>query len=176
MPLIFAALAPAVLAPMILASGHIRSTPDLGQAEGRCRANERGPSFFVNIDGFKDRTGQIKLEVYPANDDDFLEDDNLLIMAGKTFRRVVVPTPKSGPVNLCVRVPGPGPYSVMVLHDRDQDRKFKWTVDGVGFAGNPRLGWSKPKAAKARAVAGDGPTNIDIVLNYRRGFGMSPLK
>ncbi|MEZ5656359.1 MAG: DUF2141 domain-containing protein [Sphingobium sp.] len=152
------------------------STPDLGKREGQCRPDERGPAFLVTPVGIKDRRGTLKLEVYPANDDDFLNDDNLLLMAGKTFRRVEEPVPVSGPIRLCVRVPEAGRYAVSLLHDRNGDHKFKWTVDGIGFANNPRLGWSKPKASRASALAGDGITPISIVLNYRHGLGVAPLK
>ena len=154
----------------------IPSTPDLGKAEGKCRAGESGPSFLVDIVGLKDRTGRIKLEVYPSNDADFLADDNVLVAAGKTFRRVEEALPQSGNLQLCVRVPAAGAYSVMVLHDRDMNRKFGWTVDGIGFGGNPRLGWSKPKAAATRVNAGNGPTRISVVMNYRSGLGVAPLR
>jgi uncharacterized protein (DUF2141 family) len=158
------------------AQAQLRSTPDLGKAEGRCRAGESGPAFLVDVQGLKDRVGNLKLEVYPANDKDFLADDNVLIAAGKTFRRVEVDVPASGVPTLCVRVPGPGRYGVIVLHDRDSNRRFGWRVDGVGFASNPRLGLGKPKAAKASAIAGNSPTRIDIVMNYQRGLGMRPLR
>ena len=165
----------AVLALPLLTAATIPSTPDLGKAAARCRTDENGPAFLVRVEGLKDRQGKLKLEVYPANDKDFLEDDNVLLSAGKTFRRVEVPVPSSGTPQICVRVPGPGTYAVSLLHDRDGDRKFNWRVDGIGFAGNPRLGWNKPKASKASAVVGDDPTPIEIVLNYRRGLGVAPL-
>lgn len=165
----------AAMLPLLAAAAPIRSTPDLGKAEARCRANESGPAFLVDVNGLKDRRGQLKLEVYPANDRDFLADDNLLIAAGKTFRRVEVDVPNAGTPTLCVRVPGPGRYAVTVLHDRDSNRKFGWRVDGIGFASNPKLGLSKPKARVATASAGSAPTRIDIVMNYQRGLGMRPL-
>lgn len=165
----------AALLPLLAAAVPLRSTPDLGKAEGRCRAGESGPAFLVGVNGLKDRSGMLKLEVYPANDKDFLADDNVLIAAGKTFRRVEVATPDNGTPTLCVRVPGPGRYGVTVLHDRDSNRKFGWRVDGIGFAGNPKLGLSKPKAARASATAGGSPTRIEVVMNYQRGLGMRPL-
>ena len=153
------------------------STPDLGQAEGRCRPHEPGPALIVSVEGLKDRQGVLKLEVYPANDHDFLEDDNKLIMAGKTFRRVVKAVPVSGPVHLCVRLPAPGIYSVSLLHDRNDNHRFDLSKDGVGFTGNPRLGLSKPKAEKASVIAGPGLTDTTIILNYRRGlFSFGPIK
>ena len=153
------------------------STPNLGIAEGQCRAGESGPSFLVTLAGLKDRAGLLKLEVYPANDTDFLADDNVLVGAGKTFRRVRARVPASGSVSLCVRVPGPGTYALTVLHDRNADGKFNLSGDGVGFAGNPRLGVTKPKAATVSARAGAGPTRLTVVMNYRRGLmSFGPLK
>jgi uncharacterized protein (DUF2141 family) len=40
---------------------------------------------MVEVAGLKDRTGKLKLEVYPDNDADFLMDDNVLVYQGKTF-------------------------------------------------------------------------------------------
>ena len=175
----FAALMMLAVAPANAAPAKevvpLPSTPDLGKAEGRCRAGEQGPALLVDVVGLKDRAGRLKLEVYPSNDADFLQDDNILIYHGKTFRRVEEDTPKSGAVSLCVRVPGPGAYSVMLLHDRNSDRKFQWSSDGVAFGGNPHLGWHKPKSAAARVNAGPGLTRISLVLNYFHGLGMSPI-
>jgi len=164
-----------VSSPLLIAAT-IQSSPDLGTAEGRCRSNELGPAFLVSVEGLKDRTGKLKLEVYPSRDPDFLADDDILISAGKVFRRVEQVVPASGPVQLCVRLPSAGRYAVSLLHDRDGDRKFSWRIDGIGFAGNPRLGWGKPAASAASAVAHSGPTQIEIVMNYRRGLGMRPIR
>ena len=155
----------------------VRSNPELGKAEGRCRPEEPGPAIIVAVEGLKDRKGNLKLEVYPANDSDFLQDDNILINEGKTFRRVVASIPQTGVPHLCIRVPAPGAYAVSLLHDRDENRKFGLSVDGIGFAGNPKLGWSKPKAARSSVTAGTGLTQIAIILNYRHGlFSFSPLE
>jgi uncharacterized protein (DUF2141 family) len=159
------------------AASSLASSPDLGKAEGQCRAEEHGPSFLVTINGLKDRKGRLKLELYPANDSDFLADDNILVAAGKTFRRVETGIPASGPVQLCIRAPGPGVYALSLLHDRDSNRKFSLSIDGIGFAGNPKLGMSKPPASAASARALTGPTPISITLNYRRGLlSFGPLE
>jgi uncharacterized protein (DUF2141 family) len=155
---------------LLLAGAVLPSTPNLGKAEGQCRARESGPSFLVNVEGLKDRKGRLKLELYPANDSDFLQDDNILISQGKAFARVEVQVPQRGSVELCIRAPHPGTYALSLLHDRDENRKFGISADGIGFAGNPRLGWSKPRAAAASARVGAGPTRLSIILNYRRGL------
>lgn len=168
----------ALAAPAVALAGPlIPSTPDLGKAEGRCRPGEGGPALLVNIAGLKDRRGNLKLEVYPSNDDDFLADDNILVSAGKTFRRVEMAVPASGPVQMCVRIPGPGSYSISVLHDRDANRKFGLSVDGIGFTGNPRLGMRKPKASATRLIVNsNGVSQTTIVMNYRKGlFSFGPL-
>ena len=131
--------------------------------------------MLVTAVGLKDRKGHLKLEVYPANDADFLQDDNILVEQGKVFRRVEEAVPATSPVTLCIRVPRPGSYSVILLHDRNSNHKFDWQVDGVGFAGNPKLGWTKPKASDAKVFASGGPTALPIVLNYHRGLGMAPI-
>lgn len=162
---------------MLMLAAAIPSSPDLGKAEGRCRASENGPAFLVEVKGLKDRKGRLKLELYPANDTDFLADDNVLVAAGKPFRRVEEAVPATGPVQLCIRAPGPGTYALSLLHDRDANRRFSISVDGIGFAGNPKLGWSKPSAAAASATVDSGPEHIVIIVNYRRGlFSFGPIK
>jgi uncharacterized protein (DUF2141 family) len=153
------------------------SSPELGKAEGMCRPDEAGPALLVKVVGLKDRTGQLKLEAYPDNDIDFLADDNILIGQGKTFRRVEQRVPQQGVVTLCIRVPSAGAYSLSLLHDRDMNRKFGFSIDGAGFPNDPKLSLSKPKAAAARVVAGPGMTSISIRMNYRKGlFSFGPLK
>ena len=166
LPLIGAAPGPSTPVP---------STPDLGKAQGQCRPGAGDPILLADVVGLKDRTGKLKLEVYPANDQDFLADDNVLINSGKTFARVEQAVPSTGTPRLCIRLPRAGTYAVSLLHDRDADRKFNWRIDGIGFAGNPRLGWNKPKATKASVAAGNGATVVEIVLNYRHGLGVAPL-
>jgi uncharacterized protein (DUF2141 family) len=173
-PIVLAALA--VLLP-VSARAQVASNPNLGKAEGQCRANEAGPAVIITVVGLKDRRGLLRAELYPANDKDFLQDDNILINEGKSFRRVEITVPQAGAVQLCIRTPGPGPYTLSLLHDRDSNRKFGLSSDGVGFPGNPKLGLSKPKADMARFQGGPGLTAISIRLNYRRGlFSFGPLR
>jgi len=155
----------------------LRPPSQLGVAEGRCRANEPGPAVLVTAAGLRDRQGHLTLEIYPPDDRDFLVDDRVLIEHGKVFRRVYAPLPPQGPVRVCIRVPRPGPYSLSLLHDRDSNAKFGFLGDGIGFAGNPQLGWFKPRAEAARVNAGPGITAITVVMNYRHGlFSFSPLR
>jgi uncharacterized protein (DUF2141 family) len=167
-----------LLALPTAAHAEVSPSPSLGTAEGRCRPNEAGPAFLLTIVGLKDRAGLMKVEMYPATDDDFLNDDSILVNEGKTFRRVEIPVPPTGPVQMCIRAPRAGTYGLSLLHDRDSNRKLGLSVDGVGFPGNPAsLGPSKPRIAMGRAVVGNGPTPLTIRLLYRRGlFSFGPLR
>ncbi len=154
----------------------MRSSPELGTHEGRCRPGEAGPAILVDVAGLRDRKGLLRLELYPANDDDFLADDNVLLSAGKAFARVDAPVPETAAVRICIKVPRPGSYALSLLHDRNANRRFDLAGDGIGFPGNPRLGWSRPSAQRAAVQAGSGVTHVGIRLNYRRGLSMRPLE
>ena len=57
LPLLLAAAAPALSAPSEGEPGYLRSTPDLGKAEGQCRPGEKGPAVLITLIGLKDRAG-----------------------------------------------------------------------------------------------------------------------
>jgi uncharacterized protein (DUF2141 family) len=159
----------------LIAAAPVQPNPSLGKAAAACRAGETGPALMITVDGLKDRNGQLRAELYPDNDNDFLADDAILVNAGKTFRRVDFPLSASSGVTLCMRVPAAGRYTLSVLHDRNRNLKFDKFSDGVGFASDPKLGWSKPKAATATVMAGSGITHVTIRMNYLRGFSFRPL-
>jgi uncharacterized protein (DUF2141 family) len=164
----------AMLAAMILPAS-ANAVQVLGSDAAACVAGS--PAIRVNVEGLKDRTGELKLELFPANEADFLKDDRDLIKEGKFFRRVRLPTPQSGPITLCIRVPTPGAYALLFTHNRDGKNKFNFWSDGAGFASNVRLGRSRPKVEMARIVVPDGVVSTTIHAQYLRGLGgFAPLK
>ena len=147
----------------------------LGGDAGACTAAE-GPAVRADILGLKDRAGDVKLELYPATEADFLKDDRQLIAEGKTFRRVRVATPASGAVSLCIRVPRPGRYALLFTHNRGGKNKFDIWSDGAGFASNQKLGRSRPKVGQATIDVGPAVTVVTIRAQYLHGLGgFSPL-
>jgi uncharacterized protein (DUF2141 family) len=135
------------------------------------------PAILATITGLKDRTGRLKLELYPDNADDFLKDDRDLIAAGKTFRRVWAKTPPSGPVSICIKTPGPGRYGLFFTHDRDGKNKFDIWKDGAGIVSNEKLGRSKPTIGQSVVTVGDGVKDVTIQAQYLRGLsGFGPVK
>ena len=147
----------------------------LGEDAAACRSG--GPAIRVDIVGLKDRTGGLKLELYPATPEDFLKDDRDLIRQGKVFRRIRVPTPAVGPVSMCISVPQPGRYALLFTHDRDGKNKFNFWADGAGFPSNTKLGRAKPKLAQAIITVPRGVATTRIRAQYLRGLGgFAPLK
>lgn len=162
-------LVAAALAGLAMLPAAAAAAPAIGSDSAACSTG--GPAIRVNIEGLKDRTGELKLELYPANEADFLKDDRDLIKEGKFFRRVRVPTPPSGPISLCIRAPSPGPYALLFTHNRDGKNKFNFWSDGAGFPSNARLGRSRPKVEQARIVVPEGVVTTDIRVQYLRGLG-----
>ena len=160
----------AVLLPAALLLAAPAAAQVLGSDAAACNPGG-GPAILAQIAGLKDRKGRIKLELYPANETDFLADDSVLLAAGKTFRRVWTAIPASGQVQVCIRVPRPGRYALFVTHDRDGKNKFSFWSDGAGFAKGDRLGRSRPKVEQALVEVGAGVTPVAIRAQYLRGLG-----
>ncbi|MCF8471222.1 MAG: DUF2141 domain-containing protein [Sphingomonadaceae bacterium] len=169
-------LALAIIGASVSVHASVPPKAERGRSGADCRAAETGPAVNVSVIGLKDRRGKLILELYPDNDADFLQSDKLLIAAGKPFRRVPMTVPSAGPVSICIRAPAPGRYALAILHDRDDNGKFGLSGDGVGFANNPKLGLRKPKAKTASLALEAGVRPISIVMNYRQGIGVGPIK
>ncbi|CAN5246626.1 DUF2141 domain-containing protein [soil metagenome] len=142
----------------------------LGSDSAACMGGG-GPAIRVNVEGLKDRVGELKLELYPANDADFLKDDRDLIKEGKFFRRVRVPTPATGTISLCIKAPTPGRYALLFTHNRDGKNKFNFWSDGAGFPSNEKLGRARPTLNMATINVPDGVVTTDIHAQYLRGLG-----
>ena len=142
----------------------------LGADAAACTSGE-GPAIQANIEGLKDRKGELKLELYPPDEADFLKDDNILIAQGKLFRRIRVSTPPSGAVSLCIRVPKPGRYALLFTHNRDGKNKFSFWNDGAGFPSNHRIGRARPKLEGALIEVGKGIVVTNIRTQYLHGLG-----
>lgn len=139
----------------------------LGSDAAACARGDS--SVLVRVDGFKARTGVLRVQVYGSNPADFLA-------KGKKLRRVDVPVTRAGRMDVCVALPGPGQYAVAVRHDLDGNGKSGWN-DGGGFSRNPELSLIslKPKYRDVVISVGDGVKPVDIILNYRQGLSIGPV-
>ncbi|MDA5194181.1 DUF2141 domain-containing protein [Govanella unica] len=148
----------------------------LGPEAAACETDLGTPAILVHVNGFKDRKGQIRVELYSDKKEDFLAGRQDLLSRNAVFKRIDVPVPPEGPVAICVEAPGAGRYSLVVLHDRNNNGKFNVFNDGVGFPNNPRLGLSKPDVAKATFDVTTNLTTLNITLNYLNGLKPEPVK
>lgn len=121
--------------------------------------------------GLRDQSGRLKLELYSADESDFLAKDDALLRAGKVFRRVVVAVPPHArDVSLCVNVPRPGRYAVLVVHKRSGNRRFSVDDDGVSLPGSQHIGRRRPPFGQAIVTVGDEVTTVAAPMQYLHGL------
>ncbi|MBX3565770.1 MAG: DUF2141 domain-containing protein [Sphingomonas sp.] len=160
----------AALTAIACANGATPALAQVDPVEGGC-ALVSGPMLRVNVEGLMDRTGRLKVEIYPNNEDDFLRDDTGLKGDRRPFRRVWSGIPAQGPVAVCIRAPYAGQWAVLLTHDRDGKNKFNFWEDGAGFPSNQRLGRTRPKLRQALVNIPQQGGQITIRLQYLRGLG-----
>lgn len=164
-----------IMAALALAAPAAARAGALGGEAAAC-APGGGPAIRANITGLKDRTGSLKLELYPATEADFLRNHSKLIAERKIFRRVWASIPADGAVAMCIRVPRPGRYALVFTHDRDGRSKFNFWTDGVGFPSRAKLRRTRPTVEQAAITVGRGVAVADIRTQYLRGIrGFAPL-
>jgi uncharacterized protein (DUF2141 family) len=160
---------------LLLAFAEPTQAQVLGEDAAACATG--GPAILVSVVGLKDRKGELKLELYPANEEDFLKDDRDLLKQNKLFRRVRAPTPLQGDPQLCLRLPRPGRYALLLTHNRDGKNKFSVWSDGAGFVSPKKIGRSRPKLAQALVDVSMGVRSVTIQPQYLRGLsGFGPVK
>jgi uncharacterized protein (DUF2141 family) len=138
----------------------------LGPDAAVCRAGH--PSVLVNVLGFSQRTGNVRVAIY-ANPETFLD-------RGATLRKINVPVTPGGPMRICIAVPHPGRYAVAVRHDVDGDNARRDWSDGGGFSRNPRVSLLhlRPNFNDVAVNVGQGVLGVNVVLNYRYGLSIRP--
>jgi uncharacterized protein (DUF2141 family) len=141
----------------------------LGPDAAACSAGANRPALLVSVNGFKNRVGKLRVQLYGGDPKTFLE-------RGAKLKRIDLPVTRSGAMNVCVAVPRTGTYAIAVRHDADANGKTNWN-DGGGFSGNPKLSILKLKPSyRAAAVAvGGGVKVVPVVLNYRSGLSIAPI-
>lgn len=147
----------------------------LGEQADACRPGSGQDAVLLTIDGFKSRDGNVRVELWPGVEGDFLRNHHELLAEGKAYERVTVPTPAVGPARVCVRLPGPGTYALGAFHSPSGQRKFNWRRDGVTFTRNPEVGLRKPRADEVAVTYGRGLNTESVTLNYLRGLSFRPI-
>ena len=153
-------------AAMLVAVPGAAQAQVLGADAAACHAGHS--SILVNISGFTQRTGNIRVALY-NNPSTFLD-------RGATMRKVNVRVTPNGPMRVCIAVPQPGRYAVAVRHDVNGDNARGDWNDGGGFSRNPRLSLLhlRPSFDAVAVNVGTGVLGVNVVLNYRFGLSVHP--
>ena len=156
----------AALGALVLAAQASPAQAILGPDAAACRG--AGPALLVNVDGFKARTGRVRINVY-NNASTFLQ-------KGRYIRQINVPVTRAGTMPICVSLPAAGRYAVAVRHDIDGDGS-DWS-DGGGYSRNPRLSLTslRPRFDNVALNVGRAVQPISVVLNYRFGLSVRPVR
>ena len=138
-----------------------------GPDPSACLAGSRRPAVLVTVSGFKQKSGNVRVQIYNSR--------NFLVKGQRVTRvdaRVVAQS-----MAICVPLPGPGTYAVAVRHDVDGDNEKRDWSDGGGFSRNPKLSLLhlKPSFGEVAVPIGNAPRALTVVMNYRSGLSIGPV-
>ncbi len=155
-------------AGVALAANPASAQAALGPDAASCQAGSNRPAFLVNVSGFKAKAGRVRVQIY--NSSNFL-------VKGKRVRRVDLPV-NGASMPICVALPSAGTYAVAVRHDVDGDNASGDWSDGGGFSRNPKISLLhlKPDFSAVAVPVGNGVRPVNVVLNYRQGLSIGPVK
>ena len=150
----------------LLAATPLPAAAALGPDAPACQRS--GPALIVNVDGFKVRSGNVRVNVYGSDPSRFLA-------RGQYVRQINLRVTPSGAMPVCVALPRAGHYAVAVRHDVTGNGN-DWG-DGGGFSHNPRLSLLHLRHSYQAVAfdAGAGITHVQVVMNYRFGFAIRPV-
>lgn len=161
-----------------LALGAAMALPTVGHAAPAgpfasvCEAGE--PAMLVHVTGFKSRTGMLRVQSYGGDPGHYFD-------KGSYLKRIEVPVPATGALDVCLPVPATGRYAVSVRHDVDGAGKTDKS-DGGGMSGNPHLSLfdlmfkRKPAPDQVAVEVGHGVKVVPITLNYLAGGSFRPVE
>ncbi len=125
---------------------------------GLCNDLNANSWVGVTVHGIMSDEGLIRAQIYSDTPDEFLR-------KGKKIVRTEIPS-RINKAILCVPLPGPGQYSLVVMHDRKANGRADFYTDGFGFSNNPRLALSAPDHADTLFTANYGGKTLDVFLRY----------
>lgn len=113
----------------------------------------------VTVDNLQTIEGQMRAQIYSSDPDEFLE-------KGKKIVRVDVPVETLDGPTICVPLPAPGTYALVVMHDKNANGKADFFSEGFGFSNNPKLSLAPPDGEEVMFVANAGVSKHTIELTY----------
>ena len=166
------ALAAGILSALALTSA-VPGAPAMAQASSngdyrnviannmRSCAPGKGPAVRVTINGVKNASGKIRVQVYNGTSADWLE-------SGRWLNRIEMPA-RAGRMTVCMPVPSSGTYAVAIRHDVNGNGSTDIRTDGGAMSNNPSINvfnLGKPGVDEARFNVGSGVSAISVQMKY----------
>lgn len=132
---------------------------EISNDPARCRGD--GPAVNVTVSGIKSSSGKVRVQLYRATRQDWLE-------RGRWIHRIEVPA-RAGSMTFCMPAPAAGTYGIAVRHDVNGNGKTDLSQDGGGASNNPSFNvfnLGKPSYSKVGFAIGDGVRSITINMRY----------
>lgn len=127
-----------------------------------CIEGEQGAALLVRVSNIRYNEGNLRAQIYGSNPDDFLS-------KGKKLFRVDVPVVTGNEQDICVPLPGPDTYALVIMHDRNANGKADFFTEGFGFSNNPKVKFSPPDAEEVMISVSEGILEVPIDLYYILG-------
>lgn len=125
----------------------------------RCRGD--GPAVSVTVTGIKSSAGRLRVQLYRATKQDWLE-------RGRWIHRIEA-SARAGSMTFCMPAPAPGSYGIAVRHDVNGNGQTDLTQDGGGASNNPSFNvfnLGKPGHDKVAFSVTGGVRSIAIAMRY----------
>lgn len=150
---------PAFLVALVLALP--RAQP-AAAAEPACQGTPTPYRLLVAVEGVRDDRGYVVANLYGTSKSRWLADNGELSISREPASR--------GETSICLYLPSPGRYAVVVFHDAngngDLDMGPLGPKEAFGFSNNVRPFLAPPLLRSALFDAGLGVTRISIRLRY----------
>jgi uncharacterized protein (DUF2141 family) len=158
-----AACAPAVLAGLaalwVAAPAQAQYNSYLSHEQAKCRGD--GPAILITVTGVKASRGKLRVQLYRATKQDWLE-------TGRWLNRIEVPA-RAGTMSVCMPAPQPGTYGIAIRHDVNGNGETDLTQDGGGMSNNPSINifnLGKPSHTKVAFSLAQEVKSMSIRMRY----------
>lgn len=155
-----AALIAAALALSIPNMAHAQFRQIIPNDTARCQAGN-GPAVRVQIEGIKQASGMIRVQLYRGIKADWLQ-------SGRWINRIEMPA-RAGSMSFCMPAPAAGTYAIAVRHDVNGNGRTDLREDGGGMSNNPSINifnLGRPSHTRTAFEIGEGVSSITINMRY----------
>lgn len=108
---------------------HAQYSNYMSHDPAKCRGS--GPAIRVTVSNVKASRGTLRVQLYRATRQDWLE-------TGRWLNRIELPA-RAGTMSVCMPAPQAGSYAIAIRHDINGNGKTDLTQDGGGMSNNPSI-------------------------------------